>query len=135
MGTTAGLAGQHDSNMLLDGLALRLATNEPQETHALLTMGVGLRELHKQTSEPVFLEALSAVVGLIEVRRRRAARQEGYFNHHRDYVTKQGLKFLSGNEAWNAVQEAVDKLLPSAHTSLVPLLKVAKKSVRPGRAS
>jgi hypothetical protein len=132
-GTAAGQAGHHGSNLLLDGLALRLATNEAQETDALLSLGVALRELHRQTSRPVFLDALRGVVGLVQVRR-RTRREDSYLARHVEYLAAQGAKSLAGEEAWHAVQASADEVLPSAHATLVPLLTAAKRSVRPGRA-
>jgi hypothetical protein len=129
-GTAAGRADDHASNALLDGVALRLADEEIYVGNALLNMGVALTELHRRTSEPVYLNALRAVVGLVSVRR-RAKQHDAYLARHSRYLDVCGTKALDGEEAWEAVQSALDMLWPLADPSLAPVLGERNTSVRP----
>ncbi|MGW2918980.1 P-loop NTPase [Streptomyces angustmyceticus] len=132
-GTVAGMGCHPETNALLDSVALALSVDESKVVSALVNMGVPLTKLHEKTSEPVYLDALRGVVGLMEARRRNH-RQDGYLTQHTTYITRCGTTSLDGEDAWNAVQAAVDKLRLTAHPTLVPLLPSVGASVRPPRA-
>ncbi|MGQ4388364.1 P-loop NTPase [Streptomyces sp. SAS_270] len=130
-GAAAGQARQYASNILLCGVTLPLSEHEQDVVVRLLGMGVGLAELHKETSDPVLLDALRGVVGLVSARR-LTARRTGHLNRHRQYLaTQTASPPLEGADAWAAVQAAVDALVPTADPSLAPLLGKGKRSVLP----
>ncbi|WP_354395774.1 SIR2 family protein [Streptomyces atratus] len=133
-GTVAGQDRHPASNALLDGVALTLSVHEHQIVSALGNMAVPLTKLHEQTSDPVYLNALRGVVGLMGTCR-RTRRVDGYLTRHTTYITARGSTPPVGEDAWNAVQAAVDKLRPTAHSTLVPLLNSAGGSVRPPKGA
>ncbi|PBC60570.1 hypothetical protein BKI49_29150 [Streptomyces sp. Tue6028] len=129
-GTVAGLADDYASNVLLCGIALPLSVQEEDVVVRLLSMGVGLSELHSKSSDPVFLNALRGVVGLASERRLNR-RNTNHLQRHRDYLRTCRASELEGVDAWAAVQAAVDALLPTADRSLAPVLARGSTSVLP----
>ncbi|MEU9088189.1 SIR2 family protein [Streptomyces sp. NPDC048357] len=133
-GTVAGQDRRPESNALLVGAALALSVEESQVVYALVNMGVPLTNLHRQNPDPVYLDALRGVVGLLKARR-RSRRQDGFLARHSAYLSACGTTALAGEDAWDALQAALDKLRPNAHPTLAPHLKSAGKSVRPPKGA
>lgn len=134
-GTSASQAGHPESNVLLTALALGVSTTERQVVSALLSIAVPLTTLHENTSDPVHLDAVRGVVGLVGSRKGDSQTKQTklYLARHNSYISDRGQQPLYGDDAWNALQAAVDKLTPTADAALTPVLSTAKKSVRPGR--
>ncbi|MFF4429177.1 SIR2 family protein [Streptomyces sp. NPDC001513] len=133
--TVAGQDHRPESNALLIGAALALPLEEHQRVYALVNMGVPLRNLHEQSADPVYLEALRGVVGLLQARQ-ASRQQKAYLRRHATYLTQCGAIPLAGeDDAWDALQTALDKLRPNAHPTLVPHLKSAGASVRPPKGA
>ncbi|MEU2280708.1 SIR2 family protein [Streptomyces sp. NPDC013178] len=128
-GTAAGQAGHPESNALLDCLALPYCEEPARVVWALVNLGVPLTQLHRRGKDPVFLDALRGVVGLLS-ERRRTRREDSFLAKHDDYVSGRGAVPLTGDDAWDAVQTAFDALRPSAHSSLTSLVRSAG-SIRP----
>ncbi|MFE7169248.1 SIR2 family protein [Streptomyces sp. NPDC057616] len=129
-GTAAGQDGQYASNVLLCGVTLPLSVREQDVVVGLLGMGVGLAALHAQTTNPVFLDALRGVVGLV-AGRRLSRQSTSHLNQHRRYLDAHGVSPIENADAWVAVQAAVDTLVPTADASLSPLLGKGKLWVLP----
>ncbi|MEU0597815.1 SIR2 family protein [Streptomyces sp. NPDC006393] len=135
-GTAAGQARKYDMNTLLHGVALHKSRSARDAVGSLLSMGVPLTELHRASAEEVFLDALRAVVGL-------SARKitpnifpgrhdaHGFLDNHRKYIEGHGATPLDGTEGWDAVQAAVNRLLPGAPGAIAPLLTKGALSAKP----
>jgi|GEM_PF-6058456 len=111
-GTSAGLAGQPALNVLLDALALVSPHVDlvVGEGGALLGMGVGLRELHIQTKDQIYVDALRAVVYL--VREKEMSRRDfAYMRNHEKYLRDQHVAPVTERAAaLDHIQAAVDSL-------------------------
>ncbi|GAA5034307.1 P-loop NTPase [Streptomyces siamensis] len=129
-GTVTGLAGEYASNILLCGIALPSSVQQEDVNVSLLSMGVGLTELHSQSSDAVFLDALRGVVGLMSERQLNR-RNLSHLQRHRGYLARFRATELEGADAWAAVQAAVDALTPTADPSLAPVLARAGRSILP----
>ncbi|MFF7124507.1 SIR2 family protein [Streptomyces sp. NPDC008240] len=135
-GTSAGQTGKYGMNVLLDGVALHISRSMRAVVSGLLNMGVALTELHRGSHEPVFLDALCGVVGLVADKATPNIFSNQYdantfLENHRDYIAGEGRQALTGSAAWEAVQASVNRLLPEAPGCLAPLLTKGSLSVLP----
>ncbi|MFI7483611.1 SIR2 family protein [Kocuria sp. M1R5S2] len=110
-GTAAGQSGEHALNVLVDAVAaVTVAQSLDKEDlpRALLGLGVGLRNLHRQTGNDVYGEALSGVVTLVG-QLDLSARDEGFLKAHGKYLrTNKVANVLDDLRAVAAVKSAID---------------------------
>ena len=130
--TAAGQAGMPSLNVLLDALALQaigtLRDTDKEIIRALLGMGVGLTNLHKQNKDRIWVDALGGVVGLV-TDLEPAGKHTDFLRRHTAYFTKFGSKDprLTPEEA---IQRAVDKLQDSPPDELRGYLSAQKISLQ-----